>query len=56
MADRFDALVRRESELYLQTAARWPLALVRGAGSRVWDIEGREYIDLTAGWGVTRGP
>jgi acetylornithine/N-succinyldiaminopimelate aminotransferase len=53
MSDRFDALVGQEAELYMQTVRRWPLALVRGSGSRVWDVEDREYIDLTAGWGVT---
>jgi acetylornithine aminotransferase len=29
-----------------------PLALVRGRGARVWDIEGREYVDLLAGIAV----
>ena len=29
-----------------------PLTLVRGAGARVWDDEGREYIDLIAGIAV----
>ncbi len=29
-----------------------PIALVRGKGARVWDAEGREYIDCTAGIGV----
>jgi predicted acetylornithine/succinylornithine family transaminase len=53
MSERFDALVRRESKVYVQAARRWPLALVRGDGSRVWDVDDREYIDLTAGWGVT---
>jgi len=28
------------------------VALVRGEGSRVWDSEGREYLDLAAGHGV----
>ncbi len=28
-----------------------PLAIVRGAGARVWDAEGREYIDCVAGQG-----
>ena len=53
MSDRLDALVARESRVYLQSARRWPLALARGEGSRVWDLDGREYVDLTAGWGVT---
>jgi glutamate-1-semialdehyde 2,1-aminomutase len=25
--------------------------LVRGQGSRVWDVDGREYIDFCCGWG-----
>ena len=29
-----------------------PLTLVRGSGARVWDDEGREYIDLIAGIAV----
>jgi predicted acetylornithine/succinylornithine family transaminase len=28
------------------------VALVRGEGSRVWDVDGVEYVDLTAGWAV----
>jgi acetylornithine/N-succinyldiaminopimelate aminotransferase len=30
---------------------RFPVCLVRGAGSRVWDAEGNEYLDLFPGWG-----
>jgi acetylornithine/LysW-gamma-L-lysine aminotransferase len=29
-----------------------PIALVRGQGARVWDADGREYIDCLAGHGV----
>src|SRR5207249_5596600 len=29
-----------------------PVAIVRGSGASVWDDEGREYIDCTAGYGV----
>lgn len=29
-----------------------PIALVRGRGARVWDVEGREYVDLLAGIAV----
>lgn len=53
MSARFDAIVNRERAVYAPTARRWPLALVRGLGSRVWDPDGGEYVDLTAGWGVT---
>lgn len=30
---------------------RYPVSLVRGEGSRVWDAEGRDYLDLFPGWG-----
>lgn len=29
-----------------------PIAIVRGQGASLWDSEGREYIDCTAGYGV----
>ncbi|MFQ5512911.1 MAG: aspartate aminotransferase family protein [Myxococcota bacterium] len=53
MSDAFEKIVEREQSVFAPGVRRWPLALVRGEGSRVWDIDGREYIDLTAGWGVT---
>ena len=30
---------------------RFPICLVKGEGSRVWDAEGHEYLDLFPGWG-----
>jgi acetylornithine/N-succinyldiaminopimelate aminotransferase len=30
---------------------RYPIALVRGEGSHVWDADGRQYLDLFPGWG-----
>jgi acetylornithine aminotransferase/acetylornithine/N-succinyldiaminopimelate aminotransferase len=32
---------------------RFPLALVRGEGARVWDSDGKEYLDFTGGIAVT---
>ena len=44
------------SELYARhvvpTYGRFPLALARGRGSRVWDEDGREYLDFTSGIAV----
>ena len=31
---------------------RTPIVFTRGAGSRLWDAEGEEYLDLFPGWGV----
>jgi len=41
------------SQYLLPTVTRVPLCLVKGKGSRVWDLEGREYIDFFPGWGVS---
>ncbi|MEZ5944194.1 MAG: aspartate aminotransferase family protein [Planctomycetaceae bacterium] len=30
---------------------RYPICLVRGEGSHVWDAEGNRYLDLFPGWG-----
>jgi len=53
MSQSYDSVVSREQDLFMPGVRRWPLALERGEGSRVWDVEGREFLDLTAGWGVT---
>ena len=36
-----------------QTYARFPIALVRGKGTHVWDTDGKEYLDFVAGIAVT---
>ncbi|MFQ6016201.1 MAG: aspartate aminotransferase family protein [Anaerolineae bacterium] len=43
-----DVEARYTSGLYRKR----PLVLVRGEGARVWDSEGREYLDCVAGHGV----
>ena len=35
-----------------QTYGRFPITLIRGEGCRVWDEEGREYIDFVGGIAV----
>lgn len=39
-------------EYVLKTYSRMDLTLVKGAGSRVWDDEGREYLDFFPGFGA----
>jgi len=39
----------RESELFLQFGRRLPVTLVRGENARVWDDEGKSYLDFIAG-------
>ncbi|MCS7083219.1 MAG: aspartate aminotransferase family protein [Bacteroidetes bacterium] len=42
-----------EETYELPTYQKWPLALVRGEGAYVWDVEGRRYLDLYGGHCVT---
>ena len=37
----------------MNTYGRFPVAIERGEGARLYDFEGREYIDFTSGIGVT---
>ncbi|WP_372009303.1 acetylornithine transaminase [Paenibacillus chitinolyticus] len=45
-------MVQQASSLF-PTYARFPITLVKGEGSRLWDDQGKEYIDLMAGLAVT---
>ncbi len=37
------------NQAVMSTYARFPLALERGTGCRVWDTQGQEYLDFVAG-------
>ncbi len=41
-----------QADAVMQTYARYPLTLVRGRGSHVWDNRGRKYLDFTSGIAV----
>jgi predicted acetylornithine/succinylornithine family transaminase len=41
-----------ETQHIMPTYKRQPVAFVRGSGARLWDTEGREYLDLLSGIGV----
>ena len=41
-----------ERKYFMRTFDRLPLTLVRGQGARVWDENGKEYLDFVAGWAV----
>ena len=41
------------SQYILNTYGRYPVAVERGEGARLYDFEGKEYIDFTSGIGVT---
>ncbi len=41
-----------DKKKYLPTFKRFPIAFSQGKGSRLWDVEGKEYIDMLAGIAV----
>ena len=45
-------LIKRESNAIIQTYTRQDVALAKGLGALVWDLEGREYLDFVAGIAV----
>ncbi|HSD58087.1 MAG TPA: acetylornithine transaminase [Methanotrichaceae archaeon] len=47
-----DELIKRESEAIIQTYTRQDVVLVRGSGVKVWDSNGKEYLDFVAGIAV----
>jgi acetylornithine aminotransferase/acetylornithine/N-succinyldiaminopimelate aminotransferase len=40
------------NENIMNTYRRFPVVLVKGSGARVWDINGKEYLDFVAGIAV----
>jgi len=47
-----EELMQGAQKYLMDTYARYPLALARGKGTRVYDVEGREYLDFLAGVAV----
>lgn len=52
MSGAFEALVKREQASIMNTYGRYPLAVERAHGCRLYDLDGREYVDLLAGIAV----
>jgi len=48
----YQEIVEREQKYLLNTYARYPLAIARGKGVYVYDVEGRRYLDFLTGLGV----
>ena len=46
------ALIEASSPHLMNTYGRVPIALVRGQGVRVWDVNGKEYLDALGGIAV----
>ncbi len=49
---QFSSIRERYDNSVLPTYARYPVAFAKGQGSRLFDSEGKEYIDFASGIGV----
>ena len=48
----YQQLKEEENQYVMGTYSRYPLALSHGKGATLWDVEGKQYIDLASGIGV----
>jgi acetylornithine/N-succinyldiaminopimelate aminotransferase len=46
-----DQVIDQFRQYVIPNYTRYPVCLVRGEGSHVWDAEGHRYLDLFPGWG-----
>ena len=53
MKETSQAVIKQYDKYVMNTYVRSPLVLTKAKGSRVWDVEGHEYLDLFPGWGVS---
>ncbi|MFZ5814691.1 MAG: acetylornithine transaminase [Bacillota bacterium] len=51
-ATKSGALMAKTNEHIMSTYGRYPIALVKGQGVKVWDADGKEYLDFLTGLAV----
>ena len=49
----FEEIKELDEQYVMHSYSRYPVALDHGKNATLWDTEGKEYIDFTAGIGVT---
>ncbi|AHF05946.1 acetylornithine transaminase [Desulfitobacterium metallireducens] len=52
MSTKTEQLIQEGQAVVMNTYGRLPMALVKGEGSWVWDIEGNKYLDFVSGIAV----
>ncbi|USF26557.1 Acetylornithine aminotransferase [Firmicutes bacterium ASF500] len=48
----FEEIKNLDEQYVMHSYSRFPVAIDRGEGATLWDVDGKEYIDFTAGIGV----
>src|SRR3990172_6362367 len=51
--DKTRKVIIQYDKYVMSTYNRVPIVLTKGSGCRVWDIEGKEYLDFFPGWAVS---
>jgi len=46
-------IIQEEKEFHLPNYRRTPFVFTKGKGSRIWDLQGKCYLDFFPGWGVS---
>ena len=44
-------ILERGKEFVIGNYARQPIVMARGQGAQLWDTDGKQYLDLFAGFG-----
>lgn len=52
MGEQFETAKQLDEKYVMHTFARKPVEFVRGEGMKLWDSDGREYLDFLSGIGV----
>jgi acetylornithine/N-succinyldiaminopimelate aminotransferase len=48
-----EEMMALDNRYLMNTYRRYPIAIVKGKGTKVWDAEGKEYLDFLGGLAVT---
>jgi len=46
-------VVEQFDKYVIKSYSRLPIVIVKGEGSRIWDMDGKEYLDMFPGWAVS---
>ena len=52
MSNKYNEIVEREKALLCNTYGRYPLAISKAEGCKLYDLDGQEYLDFLSGIAV----
>lgn len=53
MCEKTHTMIQRGQKVVMNTYGRLPMAIARGKGTIVWDMEGKQYLDFVTGLAVS---